>query len=72
VSKYFNTGEDRISPEQMRVFAGRLSGKPSIDCTPRELMAAVPAIRSYRNGAPLARCREVFQQRLNELEQVMG
>jgi len=66
MSRLFNTAADRISAEQMAGFAGYLLGKKPFDCTPKERMAALPAIRSYRNGAPLHRVREVFERELKE------
>jgi len=67
MSQYFNTGTERIDAQAMRVFAGRLSGKPSCDVTLRECFAARPALAAYKNGAPLPRVRAIFEQELREI-----
>jgi hypothetical protein len=66
MSRLFNTAEDRITQRQMIGFAAVLAYKRRADVSPREAMAAVPAIQSWRRGAPLQRVREIFKQELQQ------
>ena len=67
MSRLFNTAQDRISARQMVGFAAVLARKPRKQVTAREAMAAVPAIRSWRNGAPLAKVRQIFEEHLQQI-----
>lgn len=64
MSLTFNTGSSRITGEMMRWYASRLLGKPAIDVSPAEAIAAKPALQAYVNGASAERCRSIFEAEL--------
>lgn len=63
MSRLFNTAHDRITADEMTAFAKVLI-KDKREPTAAEKMAAVSAIRAFRNGAPMARVRQVFADEL--------
>lgn len=67
MSRYFNTGSDKIDSRTMIRFAAVLCRKPTTDVTARECFAAVPAIRAYRNGASALEVARIFRKELLEI-----
>jgi hypothetical protein len=58
---------DRITADEMQLFASRLLKKPSCDVTIREAIAALPALRLYRNGASALAVFNCYKKTFEEI-----